>query len=51
MVNNKQPTLAAAMEGLFQAAARRSYQGITPSEADKVQKDYGRLERRRYVVV
>jgi len=51
MVKNNQPTLAAAIEGLFEAADRVGYQGIAHTEADWVEKDHGRIERRRCVVI
>ena len=51
MVKNNQPTLAAAIEGLFEAADRVGYQGIAHTEADWVEKDHGRIERRRCVVM
>jgi predicted transposase YbfD/YdcC len=51
MVKNNQPTLAAAIEGLFEAADRVGYQDITHTEADWVEKDHGRIERRRCVVI
>jgi predicted transposase YbfD/YdcC len=51
MVKNNQPTLAAAIEGLFEAADRVDYQGIAHTEADWVEKDHGRIERRRCVVI
>lgn len=51
MVKNNQPTLAAAIEGLFEAADRVAYQDITHTAADWVEKDHGRLERRRCVVI
>ena len=51
MIKNNQPTLAAAVEGLFEAADRDGYQGVAHTEADWMEKDHGRLERRRCVVI
>ena len=51
MVKNNQPTLAAAIESLFEAAERVGFQGITHTEAEWIEKDHGRLERRRCVVI
>ena len=51
MVKNNQPTLAAAIEGLFEAADRVGYRDIPHTEADWVEKDHGRIERRRCVVI
>ena len=51
MVKNNQSTLAAAIEGLFETAERVGFQGITHTEASWIEKDHGRLERRRCVVI
>jgi predicted transposase YbfD/YdcC len=51
MIKNNPPTLAAAVEGLFEAADRDGYQGVAHTEADWMEKDHGRLERRRCVVI
>ena len=51
MVKNNQPTLAAAIESLFEAADRVAYQDITHTEAEWLEKDHGRIERRRCVVI
>ena len=52
MVKNNQPTLAAAIEGLFEAAERVDYHGICAHRRRKwLEKDHGRLERRRCVVI
>jgi len=51
MVKNNQPTLAAAIEGLFEAAERVDYHGIAHTQAEWLEKDHGRLERRRCVVI
>ena len=51
MVKNNQPTLAAAIESLFEAAERVGFQSITHTEAEWIEKDHGRLQRRRCVVI
>lgn len=51
MVENNQPTLAAAIETLFEAADRVAYQDITHTEAEWLEKDHSRIERRRCVVI
>ncbi len=51
MVKNNQPTLAAAIEGLFEAAERVDYHGISHTAAEGLEIDHGRLERRCCVVI
>jgi predicted transposase YbfD/YdcC len=51
MVKNNQPTLAAAIEGLFETADRVGFQDMAHTAAEWVEKDHGRLERRRCVVI
>ncbi len=51
MVKNNQPTLAAAIAGLFEPVERVDYQGISHTPAEWLEKDHGRLERRRCVVI
>lgn len=50
MAKNNQPTLAAAAEGCFEAA-QRAGEGTVPSRAEWVEKDHGRIETRRCVVI
>lgn len=50
MVKNNQPTLAAAIEGFFEAAEKAGYQGVAHTHARWVEKDHGRIETRRCVV-
>jgi predicted transposase YbfD/YdcC len=47
---NNQPTLAAAIEGFFEAAEQAGYRGVPHTHARWVEKDHGRIETRRCVV-
>lgn len=49
MVKNNQPTLAAALEGFFEAAERGGWGGVAHTRAEWVEKDHGRIETRRCV--
>jgi predicted transposase YbfD/YdcC len=50
MVKNNQPTLAAAIEGFFEAAEQAGCQGVAHTQARWVEKGHGRIETRRCVV-
>ena len=49
MVKNNQPTLAAALEGFFEAAERGGWGGVAHTRAEWVEKGHGRIETRRCV--
>jgi predicted transposase YbfD/YdcC len=51
LVKNNQPGLAAAIEGLFEAAAQVGYVGVSRTRAEWLEKDHGRLETRRCTVI
>jgi predicted transposase YbfD/YdcC len=51
MVKNNQPTLAATIEGAFDAAEQVGYQGVSHTRAEWIEKDHGRIETRRCVVL
>lgn len=51
LVKNNQPGLAAAIEGIFEAAARVGYAGVSHTRAEWLEKDHGRLETRRCTVI
>jgi predicted transposase YbfD/YdcC len=50
LVKNNQPGLAAAIEGIFEAAARVGYEGVPHTRAEWIEKDHGRIETRRCIV-
>ncbi len=50
MVKNNQPTLAAAVEGFFEAAERGGFEGVAHTRAEWVDGGHGRVETRRCVV-
>jgi predicted transposase YbfD/YdcC len=50
MVKNNQPTLAAAVEGFFEAAERGGFVGVAHTRAEWVDGGHGRIETRRCVV-
>jgi predicted transposase YbfD/YdcC len=50
MVKNNQPSLAAAIEGFFDAAEQAGHQGVPHTQARWTEKDHGRIETRRCVV-
>jgi predicted transposase YbfD/YdcC len=50
MVKNNQPTLAAAVEGFFEAAERDGFEGVAHTQAEWVDGGHGRIETRRCVV-
>ena len=49
MVKNSQPTLAAAVEGFFEAAGQAGFAGVAHTRAEWVEKGHGRIETRRCV--
>jgi len=49
MVKNNQPTLAAALEGFFEAAEAAGFAGGAHTRAEWVEKGHGRIETRRCV--
>jgi predicted transposase YbfD/YdcC len=51
MVKNNQPTLAAAIDQCFDAAHATGYQHLPHTTAEWVEKDHGRIETRRCVVM
>jgi predicted transposase YbfD/YdcC len=51
MVKNNQPTLAAAVKGLFEAADRVGYQDAAHTDAEWMVMNHCRLERRRSVAI
>jgi predicted transposase YbfD/YdcC len=51
LVKNNQPGLAAAIEGIFEAAARVGYADVSHTRAEWIEKDHGRLEMRRCTVL
>lgn len=51
MVKNNQPGLAAAIEATFEAAARVNYVGVSHTRAEWIEKDHGRIETRRCMVI
>lgn len=51
MVKNNQPTLAAAVEGFFEAAERDGFAGVAHTRAEWVDGGHGRIETRRCVVM
>ena len=50
MVKNNQPTLAAAVEGFFEAAEQGGFEGVAHTRAEWVDGGHGRIETRRCVV-
>jgi predicted transposase YbfD/YdcC len=50
-VKNNQPTLAATLDRFFDAAERTDWEGVPRTQAEWVEKDHGRIETRRCVVV
>jgi predicted transposase YbfD/YdcC len=50
MVKNNQPTLAATVEGFFEAAGRAAFEGVAHTRAEWVDGGHGRIETRRCVV-
>ncbi len=46
-VKNNQPTLARAVEGFFDGAERKGWEGVPHTSAEWVEKDHGRIETRR----
>jgi predicted transposase YbfD/YdcC len=50
-VKNNQPTLAQAVEGFFDAAEGKAWEGVPHTFAEWVEKDHGRIETRRCWVV
>ena len=50
-VKNNQPTLAQAIEGVFNEALRNRWEGVPHTFAEWVEKDHGRIETRRCWVV
>lgn len=51
MVKNNQPTLAAAIDSCFDTARATGYQNLPHTVAEWVEKDHGRIETRRCVVM
>jgi predicted transposase YbfD/YdcC len=51
LVKNHQPSLAAAIEGVFEAAEPGGYQGVSHTRAEWIEKDHGRIETRRCTVI
>lgn len=50
-VKNNQPTLAQAIEGFFNGAERKEWEGVPHTFAEWIEKDHGRIETRRCWVV
>ena len=50
-VKNNQPALAQAIEGLFNGAHEKQWEGVPHTFAEWVEKDHGRIETRRCWVV
>ena len=50
-VKNNQPTLAQAIEGFFNGAQRKAWDGVPHTFAEWIEKDHGRIETRRCWVV
>lgn len=50
-VKNNQPTLAQAIEGFFNGADGKAWEGVPHTFAEWIEKDHGRIETRRCVVV
>lgn len=50
-VKNNPPTLAQAIEGFFNGAARKEWEGVPHPFAEWIEKDHGRIETRRCWVV
>ena len=50
-VKNNQPTLAQAIEGFFNGAGSKAWEGVPHTFAEWVEKDHGRIETRRCWVV
>ena len=46
-VKNNQPTLAQAIEGFFNGAEGKAWEGVPHTFAERVEKDHGRIETRR----
>ena len=46
-VKNNQPTLARAIEGFFDGAEGKAWEGVPHTFAERVEKDHGRIETRR----
>jgi len=46
-VKNNQPTLAQAIEGFFNGAQQKQWEGVPHTFAEWVEKDHGRIETRR----
>jgi len=46
-VKNNQPTLAQAVEGFFNGAEDKAWEGVPHTFAERVEKDHGRIETRR----
>jgi predicted transposase YbfD/YdcC len=46
-VKNNQPTLAQAIEGFFNGAEAKAWEGVPHTFAERVEKDHGRIETRR----
>jgi predicted transposase YbfD/YdcC len=51
MIKNNQPTLAATIEGFFDGAERNGYAGVSHTRAEWIEKDHGRIETRRCIVI
>ncbi len=50
-VKNNQPTLAQAIEGFFNGAERKEWEGVPHTFAEWIEKEHGRIETRRCWVV
>lgn len=50
-VKNNQSSLAEAVDGFFTEAERSDYHGLRPTRAEWIEKDHGRIETRRCVVI
>ena len=50
-VKNNQPTLAQAIEGFFNGAQQKAWDGVPHTFAEWIEKDHGRIETRRCWVV